>query len=103
MTQNRFTSAERRQRSPTAYTNPENAWHMSKAGNSRLPPAAYRMAVVGVRHNPVIAAHHARKRFAGKSKMNALRHWMNALRHCMRKALTSSGASGATARAFDPR
>jgi transposase len=61
--------------------NPETAWHMSKAGNSHLRAAAYRMAVVGVTHNPVIAAHYARKRAAGKSKMNALGH-------CMRKALS---------------
>lgn len=49
---------------------------MSKAGNSHLRAAAYRMAVVGVQHNPVIAAHCARKRAAGKSKMNALGHGM---------------------------
>ena len=60
---------------------PETAWHMSKAGNSHLRAAAYRMAVVGCRHNPVIAEHYARKRAAGKSKMNALGH-------CMRKALS---------------
>jgi len=62
-------------------SNPETAWHMSKAGNSHLRAAAYRMAVVGVVHNPVIAAHYARKRAAGKSKMNALGH-------CLRKALS---------------
>jgi transposase len=61
--------------------NPETAWHMSKAGNSHLRAAAYRMAVVGIQHNPVIAAHYARKRAAGKTKMNALGH-------CMRKALS---------------
>jgi len=61
--------------------NPETAWHMSKAGNAHLRAAAYRMALVGVQHNPVIAAHYARKRAAGKSKMNALGH-------CMRKALS---------------
>jgi transposase len=61
-------------------SNPETSWHMSKAGNSHLRAAAYRMAVVGIRHNPVIAGHYARKRAAGKSKMNALGH-------CMRKAL----------------
>jgi transposase len=54
---------------------------MSKAGNSHLRAAAYRMAVVGVQHNPVIAAHYARKRAAAKSKMNALGH-------CMRQALS---------------
>ena len=59
---------------------PETAWHMSKAGNAHLRAAAYRMAVVGVTHNPVIKAHHERKRQAGKSKMNALGH-------CMSKAL----------------
>jgi transposase len=62
-------------------SNPETSWHMSKAGNSHLRAAAYRMAVVGIQHNPVIAAHYARKRAAGKSKMNALGH-------CMRKALS---------------
>ena len=59
---------------------PETSWHMSKAGNAHLRAAAYRMAVVGVTHNPVIAAHYERKRKAGKSKMNALGH-------CMSKAL----------------
>ncbi len=59
---------------------PETSWHMSKAGNAHLRAAAYRMALVGVTHNPVIAAHYARKRDAGKSKMNALGH-------CMSKAL----------------
>ena len=49
------------------------------------------MAVVGIQHNPVIAAHYARKRAAGKSKMNALGH-------CMRKALSLVWAFGATAR-----
>ena len=59
---------------------PETSWHMSKAGNAHLRAAAYRMAVVGIQHNPVIAAHYQRKRAAGKSKMNALGH-------CMSKAL----------------
>jgi transposase len=67
--------------SGTKGSNPETAWHMSKAGNSHLRAATYRMAIVGVAHNPVIAAHYARKRAAGKSKMNALGH-------CMRKALS---------------
>ena len=60
--------------------NPETSWHMSKAGNAHLRAAAYRLAVVGVTHNPVIKAHYERKRAAGKSKMNALGH-------CMSKAL----------------
>lgn len=60
--------------------NPETAWHMSKAGSSHLRAPAYRMAVVGAQHNPVIAAHCARKRAAGNTKMNALGH-------CMPKAL----------------
>ena len=59
---------------------PETSWHMSKAGNAHLRAAAYRMAVVGITHNPVIKAHYERKRAAGKSKMNALGH-------CMAKAL----------------
>jgi transposase len=61
--------------------NPETSWHMSKAGNSHLRAAAYRMALVGISHNPVIKAHYERKRAAHKSKMNALGH-------CMRKALS---------------
>ena len=36
--------------------NPETSWHMSKAGNSHLRAAAFRMALVGISHNPVIAA-----------------------------------------------
>ena len=31
-------------------SNPETAWHMSKAGNRHLRAAAYRMAVVGLSH-----------------------------------------------------
>ena len=45
-------------------SNPETAWHMSKAGNAHLRAAAYRMAVVGLQHNPVIRAHYERKRAA---------------------------------------
>jgi transposase len=74
---------------------PETAWHMSKAGNSHLRAAAYRMAVVGVQHNPVIAAHYARKRAAGKSKMNALGH-------CMRKALSIVWGVWRNGHDFDP-
>jgi transposase len=75
--------------------NPETAWHMSKAGNAHLRAAAYRMAVVGVQHNPVIAAHYARKRAAGKSKMNALGH-------CMRKALSIVWGVWRNGADFDP-
>jgi transposase len=75
--------------------NPETAWHMSKAGNSHLRAAAYRMAVVGVVHNPIIAAHYARKRAAGKSKMNALGH-------CMRKALSLVWGVWRNGQDFDP-
>jgi transposase len=76
-------------------SNPETAWHMSKAGNSHLRAAAYRMALVGVQHNPVIAAHYARKRAAGKSKMNALGH-------CMRKALSIVWGVWRNGADFDP-
>jgi transposase len=75
--------------------NPETAWHMSKAGNSHLRAAAYRMAVVGVQHNPLIAAHYARKRATGKSKMNALGH-------CMRKALSIVWGVWRNGQDFDP-
>ncbi len=74
---------------------PETAWHMSKAGNSHLRAAAFRMAVVGIQHNPVIAAHYARKRAAGKSKMNALGH-------CMRKALSLVWGVWRNGQDFDP-
>ena len=74
---------------------PETAWHMSKAGNSHVRAAAYRMALVGVQHNPVIAAHYARKRAAGKSKMNALGH-------CMRKALSLVWGVWRNGQDFDP-
>ena len=59
---------------------PETSWHMAKTGNAFLRAALYRMAVVGLQHNPVIKAHYTRKRAQGKSKMNALGH-------CMKKAL----------------
>jgi transposase len=75
--------------------NPETAWHMSKAGNSHLRAAAYRMAVVGIQHNPVIRAHYERKRSAGKSKMNALGH-------CMRKALSLVWGVWRNGQDFDP-
>jgi transposase len=76
-------------------SNPETAWHMSKAGNSHLRAAAYRMAVVGVQHNPVIRAHYLRKRAVGKSKMNALGH-------CMRKALSLVWGVWRNGQDFDP-
>jgi transposase len=75
--------------------NPETSWHMSKAGNAHLRAALYRVAVVGTKHNPVIAAHYARKRAAGKSKMNALGH-------CMRKALSLVWGVWRNGRDFDP-
>jgi len=74
---------------------PETSWHMSKAGNSHLRAAAYRMAVVGIQHNPVIRAHYERKRAAGKSKMNALGH-------CMRKALSLVWGVWRNGQDFDP-
>lgn len=74
---------------------PETSWHMSKAGNAHLRAAAYRMAVVGVTHNPVIRAHYERKRAAGKSKMNALGH-------CMSKALNLVWGVWRNGRDWDP-
>jgi transposase len=59
---------------------PETSWHMAKTGNAYLRTALYRMAIVGIQHNPLIRAHYARKRAQGKSKMNAVGH-------CMKKAL----------------
>jgi transposase len=74
---------------------PETSWHMSKTGNSHLRAAAFRMATVGLQHNPVIAAHYARKRAAGKTKMNALGH-------CMAKALAIVWGVWRNERDFDP-
>ena len=74
---------------------PETSWHMSKAGNAHLRAAAYRMAMVGITHNPVIAATYRRKREAGKSKMNALGH-------CMRKALSLVWGVWRNETDFDP-
>jgi hypothetical protein len=68
---------------------------MSKVGNAHLRAAAHRMAVVGVQHKPVIAAHHERKRAAGESPMHALGH-------CMRKALSVVWGVWRSGRAFDP-
>ena len=81
--------------SGTKGARPDTSWHMSKAGNSHLRAAAYRMAVVGIQHNPVIAAHYARKRAAGKSPMNALGH-------CMRKALSIVWGVWRNGQDFDP-
>jgi len=60
---------------------PETSWQMAKTGNAYLRAALYRMAVVGLQHNPVLRDHYARKRAEGKTKMNALGH-------CMKKALS---------------
>ena len=73
----------------------ETSWHMSKAGNSQLRAAAYRMAALGLRHNRLIAAHYERKRAAGKSPMNALGH-------CMRKALSLVWGVWRNGQDFDP-
>jgi transposase len=73
----------------------ETSWHMSKVGNAHLRVAAYRMAVVGIQHNPIIAGHYARKREAGKSKMNAIGH-------CMRKALSIAWGVWRNGSDFDP-
>jgi transposase len=75
---------------------PETAWRMSKAGNAYLRTAVFRMAVVGITHNPVITAHYERKRAAGKSKMNAVGH-------CMRKALSLVWGVWRNGRDFDPQ
>jgi hypothetical protein len=48
--------------------NPETAWRMSKTGNAHLRQVVYRMALVGLQHNPIVAAHCARKRVAGSQR-----------------------------------
>lgn len=75
---------------------PETRWTMAKTGNAYLRAAAYRMAVVGITHNPVIRSHYARKRAAGKSSMNAVGH-------CMSKALSLVWGVWRSSQDFDPR
>jgi len=75
--------------------NPETSWTMAKTGNTYLRAAAYRMAVVGVQHNPILRAHYARKRAAGKSAMNALGH-------CMSKSLAIVWGVWRGGKDFDP-
>jgi|SRR2546430_7832220 len=74
---------------------PETSWHMAKTGSPYLRAALYRIAVVGLQHNPIIAAHYARKRAQGKAKMNALGH-------CMKKALAIVWGVWRSGRDFDP-
>ena len=74
--------------------NPETSWVMAKTGNAFLREAAYRMAIVGIQHNPIIRAHYARKRAAGKSRMNAVGH-------CMSKALSLVWGVWRGGKAFD--
>jgi len=83
------------QSSGTKGQNPETSWHMAKTGNAYLRSAAYKMAVVGTQHNPVIRAHYLRKRAQGKSAMNAIGH-------CMSKALAIVWGVWRTGRDFDP-
>jgi transposase len=75
--------------------NPETSWTMAKTGNAYLRAAAYRMAVVGIQHNPVIREHYARKRAAGKSAMNAVGH-------CMSKSLSLVWGVWRSGKDFDP-
>jgi len=81
--------------SGTKGSNPETSWRMAKTGNAHLRAALYRIALVGTRHNPIIAAHYQRKRAAGKSKMNALGH-------CMSKSLSLVWGVWRGDRDFDP-
>ena len=57
--------------------------------------AAYRMAVVGTQHNPVIRAHYLRKRAQGRTAMNALGHRMS-------KSLAIVWGVWRSGRDFDP-
>lgn len=83
------------QSSGTKGQRPETSWHMAKTGNSYIRSAAYRMAVVGIQHNPVIRAHYLRKRAQGKSAMNAVGH-------CMSKALSIIWGVWRSGQDFDP-
>jgi transposase len=74
----------------------ETSWTMAKTGNAYLRAAVYRMAVVGIKHNPILREHYARKRAAGKSPMNAVGH-------CMSKALSIVWGVWRSGQDFDPR
>lgn len=76
-------------------SDPETSWKMAKTGNAYLRTAAYRLAVVGIQHNPLIREHYLRKRAQGKSKMNAVGH-------CMGKAMAIVWGVWRGGRAFDP-
>jgi transposase len=75
---------------------PETSWTMAKTGNAYLRAAAYRMAIAGIKHNPILRNHYARKRAAGKSAMNAVGH-------CMSKALSMVWGVWRSGQDFDPR
>lgn len=85
----------REQSSGKKGANAETSWTMAKTGNAYVRTAAYRMAVVGIKHNPVIREHYARKRAAGKSAMNAIGH-------CMSKALSLVWGVWRGEKDFDP-
>lgn len=68
---------------------------MAKTGSPYLRVALYRLAVVGIQHNQVLKVHFARKRAAGKSKMNARGR-------CMKKALAIVWGVWRSGREFDP-
>ena len=68
---------------------------MAKTGNSYLRAALFRMAFVGVQHNPIIRAHYQRKRLQGKAPMNAIGH-------CMAKALAIVWGVWRSGQDFDP-
>lgn len=73
----------------------ETSWRMAKTGNSYLRSALYRMAVVGIQHNPIIKEHYLRKRQQGKAPMNALGH-------CMAKSLAIVWGVWRSGQSFDP-
>lgn len=76
-------------------SDPQTSWKMAKTGNAYLRTAAYRLAVVGIQHNPLIREHYLRKRAQGKSKMNAVGH-------CMGKALAIVWGVWRGGSTFDP-
>jgi transposase len=74
----------------------ETSWRMAKTGNSYLRSALYRMAVVGIQHNPIIKEHYQRKRMQGKAPMNAIGH-------CMAKSLAIVWGVWRSGQSFDPK
>ena len=74
----------------------ETSWRMAKTGNSYLRSALYRMAVVGIQHNPIIKEHYRRKRQQGKAPTNAIGTTRAMLGHCSTRGYSANNPNNCT-------